>query len=116
MVGLVKFDGEGGIPSFQDVIKLGAVRPLAPFPLPFLPPLPEQGSGSYSVEINGIAHMVLDFVNPDGSIAANLELQCVVTRYPRQADCVPGRFKTFAVDPNGFEAPITGIFTLKRQR
>ena len=50
LVGLVEFDGRGGIPSFRDVIKLGAVKPLAPFPLPFLPPLPEQGAGSYSVE------------------------------------------------------------------
>ena len=116
LVGLVEFDGRGGIPSFQDVIKIGAVRPLAPFPLPFLPPLPEQGEGSYSVEPNGTAHMAIDLANPDGSIAANMELQCVLSRAPRQAECVIARFKTFFVDPNGFEAPVTGIFTLKRQR
>ena len=116
LVGLVEFDGRGGIPSFQDVIKIGAVRPLAPFPLPFLPPFPEQGAGTYTVEPNGTAHMAIDFVNPDNSIAANMELQCVLSRAPRQVECVIARFKTFAVDPNGFEAPVTGIFTLKRQR
>ena len=116
LVGLVEFDGRGGIPSFRDVIKLGAVKPRAPFPLPFLPPLPEQGAGSYSVEADGTAHMAIDFVNPDGSIAANMELQCVLDRRPRQVECVIARFKTFAVDPAGFEAPVTGIFTFKRQR
>ena len=116
LVGLVEFDGRGHIASFKDVIKIGAVRPLAPFPLPFLPPLPEQGSGSYSVEPDGTAHMVLDFLNPDGSIASNMELQCVVNRWPREAQCVIAMFRTFFVDPEGFDAPITGIFTLKRQR
>lgn len=116
LVGLVEFDGRGGIRSFQDVIKLGAVRPLDPFPLPFLPPLPEQGQGTYTVEPNGTAQMAIDFANPDGSVAGNLELQCVLNRAPRQVECVIARFKTFAVDPNGFEASVTGIFTLKRQR
>jgi hypothetical protein len=78
--------------------------------------LPEQGTGTYYVEPDGTAQIALDFANPDGSLAANLELQCVLSRLPRQVECVIARFKTFAVDPSGFEAAVTGIFTFKQQR
>jgi hypothetical protein len=117
LVGLFSFDGHGSITKFQDLFKAGGLEPKAPFPLPFLPPAPETGSGSYSVASDGTVHLSTVIVDPMTSgKAGEAEYDCVLNRLPRQLDCMFSRFKTFAVDPNGFDAPVAGLVTLRPQR
>jgi hypothetical protein len=118
LVGLFNFDGRGGIESFEDLFKAGGVEPISPpFPLPFLPPAPEQGHGTYSVNPDGTVELKTLIINPDDdSVAGELDYACVLNRSPRQLECIIARFKTFLVDPAGFEAPIVGLVTLRPQR
>jgi hypothetical protein len=117
LIGLFEFDGKGNVTSFQDLFKAGSVEPLGGFPLPYLPALPEQGSGSYTVSSDGMVEIKLTGLNPDTqNLAGETDYACVLNRSPRQLDCMFGRFKTFAVDPSGFDAPIAGQATLRPQR
>lgn len=118
MVGLFDFDGRGTITSFRDLFKAGGLEPLSPpVPFPFLPPAPETGHGEYAVEPDGIVHLATTIVDEaTGHATGEAEYDCVLNRLPRQLDCVFSRFKTYVVDPNGFEAPIVGQLTLRPQR
>ena len=118
LVGLFKFDGRGKIDSFHDLFKAGGIEPFSPpFPLPFLPPFPEQGNGSYTVNPDGTVKLSTVIINPgDGAVAGEADYDCVLNLSPKQLDCIFSRFKTYVVDPNGFEAPIVGLVTLRPQR
>lgn len=117
-VGLFKFNGKGAIVRFRDLFKAGGVEPMSPpFPLPFLPPAPEQGHGTYSVAPDGTVQMNTVIVDPEsGNTLGEVAYDCVMSRLPRRLDCIFSRFKTFVVDPAGFEAPIVGQITLRPQR
>jgi hypothetical protein len=117
LVGLFTFDGRGSITEFQDLFKAGGLEPKGPFPLPFLPPAPEAGVGSYSVSPDGTVHLSTIIIDPMTSgTAGEAEYDCVLNRSPRQLDCMFSRFKTYAVDPTGFDAPVAGLLTLRPQR
>ncbi len=118
LVGLFTFDGKGKIAEFQDLFKAGGAEPTSPpFPLPYVPPFLEQGDGKYSVEPNGIVQLETLIINPaDGSVAGEADYACVLNRKPKRLDCMFARFKTFVVDPGGFNAPIVGRVTLRPQR
>lgn len=118
LIGLFNFDGQGRIESFQDLFKAGGVEPVSPpFPLPFLPPFPEQGHGTYTVNPNGMVEMHALVIDPvDDRVVGEADYVCVLNSSPKQLDCAIARFKTFVVDPAGFEAPIAGLITLRPQR
>ena len=117
LVGLFSFDGKGTIDAFHDLFKAGGIEPLPPFPLPFAPPAPEQGHGSYTVNPDGTVTMTTLIINPmDDSVAGEADYACVLNRSPRQLECMFSRFKTFVVDPSGFEAPVVGQVVLRPQR
>jgi hypothetical protein len=117
-VGLFTFNGRGRITAFQDLFKVGGLAPLSPpFPLPFLPPLPEAGHGSYAVMPDGTAHLSTIIIDPaTGATAGEAEYDCVLNRSPRRMECIFSRFRTYVVDPGGFDAPIVGQVTLRPQR
>jgi hypothetical protein len=118
LVGLFEFDGHGRIVGFQDVFKPGGVEPLSPpFPIPWVPPLPESGHGSYLVNENGMVTLSTEIIDPaSGSLAGEVEYSCVLNRMPARLDCIFSRFKTYVVDPGGFDSAITGQVVLMPQR
>lgn len=117
LVGLFEFDGKGGIPAFQDLFKAGGIEPTSPpFPLPFLPPVPEQGHGNYTVAENGTVQLFTLIINPmNDRVAGEADYDCVLSRSPKRLHCMMSRFKTYVVDETGFEAPVIGLFTLRPQ-
>lgn len=116
-VGLFTFDGRGTIEGFHDLFKVGGLKPISPpFPLPFVPPASEQGRGKYFVEPDGRVHLSTVIIDPaSGATAGEAEYDCVLNRFPRRLKCMFSRFKTYVVDPSGFEAPIIGQVTLEPQ-
>jgi hypothetical protein len=117
ILGIMTFDGGGGLAN-EDVFKTGELQPLPPFPLPFVPPLPEVGTGTYSVSDKGIVQISLlgrDPANPEGQVDFESDMYCLLNRQPWEMKCVYSRFQTFFVDPNGYHAPITGIVTFTRR-
>jgi hypothetical protein len=117
ILGVMTFDGRGGLAN-EDVFKPGELQPLPPFPLPFVPPLPEVATGTYSVSDRGVVQISLlgrDPGNPEGQVDFESDLYCLINRQPREMKCVYSRFQTFFVDPNGYHAPITGIVTFTRR-
>lgn len=118
LVGLVDFDGHGAIPAFRNLFKAGGLEPMSPpFPLSFLPPAPEEGRGQYSVSPEGTVHISTTVVDPDsGLTVGETDYDCVLSLVPRRLDCIFSRFRTYVVDPGGFEAPIVGQVTLRPQR
>ena len=118
ILGVMSFDGKGLV-SNENVFKPGELQPLSPpFPLPFVPPLPEVSAGSYQVSNAGTVQMQLSGrspASPEGQIDFNTDFSCVLNRKPLEMHCVFSRFQTFAVDPNGYHAPITGILTFTRR-
>ena len=117
MVGLFDFDGRGTITSFRDLFKAGGLEPVSPpVPFPFVPPAPETGHGEYTVNPDGTVNLATTIVDEaTGFKAGEAEYDCILNRLPRQLECVFSRFKTYVVDPNGFEAPIVGQLTLRPQ-
>jgi hypothetical protein len=117
IVGLFEFDGRGTITSFRDLFKAGGLEPVSPpVPFPFVPPAPETGHGEYTVNPDGTVHLATTIVDEaTGFKAGEAEYDCILNRLPRQLECVFSRFKTYVVDPNGFEAPIVGQLTLRPQ-
>jgi hypothetical protein len=114
LVGLFHFDGKGTITQFNDLFKAGGLEPV---PFPFAPPAPEQGHGSYTVAPDGTVKLSTLIINPiDDSVAGEADYDCVLIRSPRQLDCIISRFKTFVVDPAGYDAPVVGQFVLRPQR
>lgn len=118
ILGTMTFDGSGNVTGFEDVVKTGEIVPLPPVPFESLPPFPEVGSGVYSVSETGVVGIQLtgrDPSSPEGQVDFEFDLHCVIQHRHHEMQCVPARFKTFFVDPNGFASPITGVFTMKRQ-
>jgi hypothetical protein len=119
ILGTMTFDGSGNVTGYDDVVKSGELVPLPPVPFESLPPFPELGSGVYSVSKAGVVGIQLtgrDASSPEGQVDFEFDLHCVIQHRHHEMQCVPARFKTFLVDPNGFASPITGVFTMKRQR
>jgi hypothetical protein len=118
LVGLFEFDGRGAISEFRDLFKAGGLEPVSPpFPLPFLPSVPEAGHGAYAVAPDGTVHLSTIIVDPaSGMTAGEAEYDCVLSLLPQQLDCMFSRFKTYVVDPGGYEAPIVGQLTMRPQR
>jgi hypothetical protein len=118
LVGLFEFDGNGNIKAFKDLFKAGGVEPLSPpFPLPFIPPFPESGYGTYSVDSSGMVKLQTLIINPaDDGLAGEADYDCVLNRKPKQLDCIFSRFRTYVVDPAGYHAPIVGQFTMRPRR
>ena len=118
ILGTMTFDGAGIVTGFEDVVKSGDLVPQPPVPFESLPPFPELGFGAYSVSEMGIVGIQLTGRNPsspEGQVDFELDLHCVIQHRHHEIECVPARFKTFVVDPNGFASPITGLITMKRQ-
>jgi hypothetical protein len=118
LLGRMRFDGQSHVTS-EDVFKAGELQPLPPFPIPFLPPFPEIYEGVYSVSSAGDVEISLsgrDPNSPEGQVDYELDFHCLLNRHPAEMKCVISRFLTFAVDPNGYHAPITGIITFNRRR
>ena len=53
-VGLMRFDGRCRVTDVENVIKVGEIEPLPPFPLGYIPPQTELGAGSYAVAPSGM--------------------------------------------------------------
>lgn len=118
LLGRMRFDGQSHVRS-EDVFKAGELQPLPPFPIPFLPPFPEIYEGVYSVSSAGVVEISLsgrDPNSPEGQVDYELDFHCLLNRHPAEMKCVISRFLTYAVDPNGYYAPITGIITFSRRR
>jgi hypothetical protein len=112
VIGLFEFDGEGGV-QLRDFFKAGNVAPL---PFPYAGPAPEQGHGTYTVDPDGIVQISTVYINGDtGDIAGEADYVCTLNRLPQQLSCMFARFKTYVVDPGGFEAPIQGLVTMRPQ-
>ncbi|HKJ17899.1 MAG TPA: hypothetical protein VJ984_11150 [Xanthomonadales bacterium] len=118
LVGLFEFNGSGAIVEFNDLFKPGGIEPLSPpFPIPWVPPLTETGHGSYTVDANGMVSLSTEIIDPaSGNLAGEADYNCVLNRSPKRLDCIFARFKTYVVDPAGFDAPITGQVTMMPQR
>ena len=118
-VGLMRFDGRGRVSDVENVIKVGEIEPLPPFPLGYLPPQTELGAGSYPVAPSGMVTISIAGRDPNasapGEVNFETEFQCVLNRNPEEMKCTYSRFKTYFVDPSGYDAPIMGIVTFTRQ-
>ena len=117
-VGLMNFDGAGGVNHAEEVVKVGEIAPLPGLPFEALPPFGEVYTGGYSVSEHGVVQITLtgrDSMSPEGDVDFEYDLHCVLNRWPMEMACVPARFKTYLVNAAGYAAPITGTITLKRQ-
>jgi hypothetical protein len=118
LLGMMKFDGNGHVTN-EDVFKAGELQPLPPFPIPFLPPFPEIYQGTYEVSPDGVVDILLsgrDPNSPEGQVDFQMDMHCLLNRRPPEMTCVISRFLTFAVDPNGYHAPITGVLNFSKRR
>jgi hypothetical protein len=119
ILGTMTFDGAGNVTRVEDVVKIGDAKPLSP-PVPFdyLPPLPEIYTGTYAVSNSGVVEIALtgrSLDSPEGQVDFEFDLHCLVQHRAQKMRCVPARFRTRVVDPNGYPAPITGVLTVERQ-
>lgn len=118
-VGLMTFDGRGNVQHAEEVTKAGEIVPQPGLlPVDHLPPFPEVYTGKYQVSPEGVVGIQLtgrNLSSPEGKVDFEYDLHCVLNRWPREMTCVPARFKTFVVDPNGFPSPITGIIEFTRR-
>jgi|GEM_PF-4029763 len=117
-VGLMSFDGHGNVTHADEVVKIGGIVPAAGLPFEHLPPFPEVYTGVYDVGPTGVVAVQLSGrspESPEGQVDFEYDLHCVLNRWPREMTCVPARFKTYVLDPDGYPAPITGIVEIKRR-
>lgn len=118
ILGTMEFDGKGAVTTMEDVVKPGGVKPAPGFPLPFIPPLPEVGAGTYSVQPDGTVNINIagrDPSNPVGQVDFEIAYHCQLNRFPREMQCVFNFFTTYFVDENGFDAPITGVIAFRKR-
>lgn len=118
ILGSMRFDGDGEVSGVEDVVKTGELVPLPPVPFPSLPPFPEIGAGSYSVSENGVVKIDItgrDPSHPEGQVDFETGYYCLLNRTPREMKCTFSYFRTYFVDPAGYNAPITGEITFKQR-